>query len=159
MIPKGEKGIWEIKEYFGLRSLYRNGKRYLDESYFTYLEKPDLTGKVLISGLGMGYLLEWLVQQDNIESVTCIEISQDLIDLVWEHLELNNKAKIICMDINDYIALGTLSYFDSVFIDIWDAKEAGAKKSMTDMKTLFLNTFAVDKIGFWQEQKFLTGEF
>ena len=158
MIPNGKKGVWEIQNHNGMTILLKNSKPYLDNTYFDCIgDLSRLTGKVLCSGLGLGFIIEHLVKKPEIESITCIEISQDLIDLVWEHLEKNGKAEIICMDINDYLALNTFSYLDSVFIDIWYPNENGAREGIISVRSELEKSMEAERIVIWEERKFMDG--
>ena len=62
-------------------------------------------------------------------------------------------------DIIDYIDLGTLSYFDTFFIDIWMPYQIGAKAEMISMRSLLENDFSANSILMWEEQKFLDGVY
>ena len=82
----------------------------------------DASGNVLLAGLGTGVFPELSLNNQNITSVTVVEISQEVIDLVLQkkpHLN-NPKIKIINADFFEY-AKQTTDKFDWILGDIWDA--------------------------------------
>ncbi len=50
-------------------------------------------GKILILGLGIGMVPAWLSKHEDVESIDIVEINQEVIDYVGEHL-VNNFPKI-----------------------------------------------------------------
>lgn len=76
-------------------------------------------GHVLIGGLGLGMIPLNLQEYDDVLSITIVEISEEVIELVAKKLPFNDKVKIICADIMDWEPeAGT--EFDYVWLDIWD---------------------------------------
>ena len=59
----------------------------------------NATGDVLIGGLGIGLVNEVLIDNDDITSVTIVENSQDVIDLVWEHCAKDDRFTLIQEDL------------------------------------------------------------
>lgn len=82
------------------------------------------TGNVLTFGLGLGYYAYMVSEKDDVESVTVVEINDDVIDLFNQHIlpQFNNrdKIKIIKADAFEY-AQNNLSKgnYDFVFTDLW----------------------------------------
>lgn len=74
-------------------------------------------GNVLIGGLGLGYIAKMLANKPSVEFVTVIEKEQDVIDLVWKHLKIENGV-VIHADLFDYLAK-TKEKFDWAYYDIW----------------------------------------
>ena len=56
-------------------------------------------GDVLVGGLGIGMVLLAVQAKEDVNSVTVVELHQEIIDLVAPQLELNNKVNVICGDI------------------------------------------------------------
>lgn len=77
------------------------------------------TGKVLVNGLGLGVILKALVDKPDIEHVTVIEISQDVINLVGPTFKDNPKVTIIHADAFTYKPPKGVRY-NAVWNDIWD---------------------------------------
>jgi len=149
-IPDGENGAWRIdtvtvddkaSELTRLRAminghgrytppgeykmLYRNGTLVMsdtpDECRDHHAVIYEAKGHVLIAGLGIGMVLKAVASKPEVTKVTVIELSQDLIDLVWPHYEaeFGEKIEVICADIMEWKpAKGTK--YDVAWFDIWD---------------------------------------
>lgn len=143
-VQDGKKGEWSIEtfnveEEDALFSRSRNGinavpagtyKRLLRKNTVVMSNTPmeirtnrafirAARGNVLINGLGMGMVLESVLKKPEVESVTVIELSQDLIDLVSPYFANEEKLKIIQASAFDYKPEKG-AYFDTVWHDIWD---------------------------------------
>lgn len=78
-------------------------------------------GDVLIAGLGIGLVLTLIVKKPEVKSVTVIEISQDVINLVEPHIRrylsgMHKDLRIVCADI---FAWQPDKKYDTIFFDIW----------------------------------------
>ena len=76
-------------------------------------------GDVLICGLGIGLVLLPLLGNPKVTSITVIEKTQDVIDLVLPQIksfDTENKLKVICADCFEWVAEDR---YDIIFIDIW----------------------------------------
>lgn len=84
-------------------------------------------GDVLVGGLGLGYAAVKLCERDEIESVTVIELSQDVINLVAPHVA-HPKLTVICADLDKWVVdqakLGE-RWFDFAFYDTWQSDGEG----------------------------------
>jgi hypothetical protein len=80
------------------------------------------TGDVLIAGLGIGMILNPILGKENVHSVTVIEKSQDVIDLVGKSYMTNHpqssKLRVINANIFDWKPMKGLR-FDTIYFDIW----------------------------------------
>lgn len=80
-------------------------------------------GKVLTYGLGLGYFAYMASQKEDVESVTVVEMSRDVIELFEEYIlpQFPNKDKIRIIE-GDALKFardgGALGY-DFLFADIW----------------------------------------
>jgi len=74
-------------------------------------------GDVLIGGLGIGLILLAIQDKPDVNSITVIEKSQEVIDLVAPQLPLNDKVKIVCDDAFTY---KPGKKYDCIYMDIWD---------------------------------------
>lgn len=93
-------------------------------------------GNVLIAGLGLGVALKAILEKDDVESVTVVEISPEVIQLVGKHFESDTRVNIVQGDIMEYkIPRGV--YFDSVWFDIWDYISAGNVPQMKKLHRRF----------------------
>lgn len=69
----------------------------------TSYSQHDLAyGNVLVTGLGFGILAKALSEKPEVDSVTVIEIEQDVIDAFLSHNTLNSKVSIIQGDATTY---------------------------------------------------------
>ena len=72
-------------------------------------------GNVLVSGLGLGLYLTAVKDMEEVKSITVIEKSKDVIELIGKYYK-NDKIKIINDDIFKY---ETDEHFDLIWLDIW----------------------------------------
>lgn len=86
-------------------------------------------GKCLTMGLGIGVLpYLWLLKEE-VESVTVVELNQDVIDLFEKYIrpqfKTDKKLEIIHSDAFDYYNREFLSLFDYVYADFWESTQDG----------------------------------
>jgi hypothetical protein len=90
-----------------------------DHSYFVHKAE----GHVLINGLGLGWVVEALLRKPEVKTITVIEKSLDVINLVAEHYEKkcpkDKKLWILQGDALYYQPPKNKKY-DAVWHDIWD---------------------------------------
>jgi len=79
----------------------------------------EATGHVLINGLGMGMLLEAILQKPEVLSVRVVETDADVIALVGPHFASDPRVTIVQADAFDY-KLARGERYDFVWHDIWD---------------------------------------
>jgi hypothetical protein len=130
-IPEQETQNWYIKKVYGdSSSIYTNaidrpcsGKAepvdeytflcqknpnsiVMADTYHEYREHGHLwenaSGDVLIGGLGLGLVNNFLIKCERVNSVTIIENSQEVIDIVWPYCEKNDKFSLIKANIEEY---------------------------------------------------------
>ena len=79
-------------------------------------------GHVLINGLGIGMVLQAVACKPSVTKVTVVEISQDVISLVWPHYQkmFGDKIGVVLGDAYKYQPPRGESY-GYVWHDIWDA--------------------------------------
>lgn len=116
-------------------------------------------GRVLVGGLGLGYFVKKLQEKDNITKVTVVEISQDVINLVWKQLRLDSRFSIIHMDIKKYLKIRICTReFDWVYLDTWRGDdESEFVNTVLPLKRLVHKTVCkkVNHILSWQEDVML----
>lgn len=74
-------------------------------------------GNILIAGLGLGLIVLAVQNFANVKSITIIEKSKEVIELVAPQLPLNEKVKIIEGDIFNFVP--SMKY-DIIYFDIWN---------------------------------------
>ncbi|SHI00485.1 hypothetical protein [Desulfosporosinus lacus] len=86
-------------------------------------------GKCLTIGLGIGVLPYLWLLKDEVESVTVVEINQDVIDLFEKYIRPQfrtaKKLEIIHGDAFDYYNEDFLNQFDYVYVDFWESSGDG----------------------------------
>ncbi|APQ78869.1 TPA: hypothetical protein LA742_003542 [Clostridium botulinum] len=75
-------------------------------------------GDILIAGLGIGLIVLAIQNKKEVKSITVIEKSSDVIDLVAKQLPLNSKVKIINADIFKWKC--EKNKYDVIYLDIWN---------------------------------------
>ena len=116
-------------------AVLENGREWMtlqpNEMVTTYPAIRAAHGRVLTFGMGLGYFAYHAAQKENVESVTVVDISPDVIDLFKTHIlpQFPNKEKIniVCEDAFSFADTKMAGRFDFVFADIWhdagDGKE------------------------------------
>jgi len=80
----------------------------------------NVKGDILIAGLGLGIIITVVQDLSEVKSITIIEKSQEVIDLVVSQLPLNDKVKVIRADIFEWLPKPGTRY-DTLYFDIWSA--------------------------------------
>ncbi len=149
-VPPGKIGNCEVLQFtvskadesMGRIRAMSHGGRYVPAGEYTGLyirnqlvmsDTPDeigdhlrpihhATGNVLINGLGIGVVLQGIAEKSDVTHVTVVEISQNVIDLVFPHYfkKFGNKIECICADAFEFKPPKGIRY-NYVWHDIWDA--------------------------------------
>jgi len=93
-------------------------------------------GDVLIAGLGLGMIVLAIQDDPTITSITVIEKSIDVIELVTPQLPLNDKVTIIHDNIFAWKPKRGIRY-DTIYFDIWPAICGDYYEEMKDLKRKF----------------------
>lgn len=91
-------------------------------------------GNVLVAGLGLGMYLYNIKDKKNIESITVVEYSDEVIQMVGKYFKKYDKIKIINDNIFDYIP--NIKY-DFAFFDIWSDISEENRKEFQILKEKF----------------------
>lgn len=143
-VPEGRKGQWRVEKFHvseedSVFSYLRGRGRGLPAGHYTRLKRGSTLvmsdsldemddhrkfvdaahGDVLIAGLGIGMVLQAVLDKDDVKHVTVLEISQDLIDLVGPHYteKYGDKLTIVCADAYEFDYDGK---WHCAWFDIWD---------------------------------------
>lgn len=138
-IPKGEKRLWRTMKVKCPHSRhwpagdYTTLLRYTDATLYTggetvMADNPvelskhlqaatTAAGRVLVTGLGLGCVLRMLQANPRVESITVVEISPDVIDLVWPYTS-HDRIELIQADAVDFLRK-TKRTWDCAWHDIW----------------------------------------
>lgn len=113
---------------------------YNDLTYLSFMadlltenQYPD----VLVSGLGLGVIPQWLASEKS-SRVDVIELNQELIDAISGMGYLNANVNIIQSDIYQYT---TEKQYDLIYLDHWFFPD----KDYTNQRTQLINTFSGNK--------------
>jgi len=127
LIPAARKGVAEIKHPTGPEAccqLWVDGKCVMNAapSLEIGLNRPVIEaarGDVLITGLGIGYILIPILAKPEVRSVTVIEKCQDVVDLVLPYLA-HPKLTVILADAYEWVPSET---YDTMWFDIYPHDE------------------------------------
>lgn len=115
----------------------------------------NANGKVLTFGLGIGYYPYMCLLKDNVESITIVEVNQDIIDMFNKYIlpqfKTDKKIEIIKGDMYNYYNRDFMSNFDYIFVDTWDSNCDGLEHYKKLMKTGIREA----NIGYWIEDSIL----
>lgn len=113
-------------------------------------------GKVLVLGGGLAYYPYMISLKDNVSEITIIESDERIYHLIKDMILSqfkSKKTKIILDDAEEYIENNNLSYYDTVFFDIWKDNITGAEcmKKFTKYELCYPNI----KFQYWLEDSIL----
>lgn len=87
-------------------------------------------GRVLVLGMGLGYYQYVVSMKENVESVTVVEISPEIIEIFREnllpHFKCRDKISIINADAVKFMESVKVGEYDFIFADIWEGIVDGA---------------------------------
>ena len=105
-------------------------------------------GDVIIFGLGIGLIVYPLLQDDDIKSITIIEIDKELIDQTsYLLLESDTKSKLSIINQNAFQYEDNKKY-DTIYFDIWPLINKEAFKEMKILSEKFSKNL---KDGGWMD--------
>ena len=111
-------------------------------------------GKVLTYGLGLGYFAYRASEKEDVESVTVVERSRDVITLFEEHIlpqfPNRGKIKIVCSDAFDYAEHeAPREGFDFIFADFW--RDAGDGRDLMLQMKEYEKLSPMSEYAYWLE--------
>ena len=115
-------GMREHRMYDGTYvRLHINGELMMSDTAMERITNIDFIenakGRVLVAGLGVGLILQAVLNKPDVTEVVVVEKYQDVIDLVAPRFE-HPKLKVVCADIFEY-ELSKEVKFDTIYFDIW----------------------------------------
>lgn len=75
-------------------------------------------GNVVVGGLGIGLILMAIQDKEDVRTITVLEKSKEIIQMVGEQLPLNKKVKIIQADVFEWEPKES-DCFNTIYMDIW----------------------------------------
>jgi hypothetical protein len=147
-VPDGISGNWSVRtftvseddsRFTALRSSFKGGRGYVPAGEYKELRRgntivmsntPDeirdfmgfvwkASGQILVNGLGLGVLLQALLNKEDITQITVIEKSQDVINLVAPTYLKDSRVVIVNADAFEYTPPKDI-FYDYIWHDIWD---------------------------------------
>ncbi len=143
-IPDNKIGDWAIETFVvneigSVLSLFSYGSRFVAPGTYKKLKREGVMvmsntpaeiddclplyyaarGNVLINGLGLGVCLRGILGKEGVKSITIIEKSKDVIDLVSPYIN-DERVTIICADAFEWVPPEGMVY-DCVWHDIWNS--------------------------------------
>ena len=99
-----------------------NGKTFVmtdrkseSDEHAIFFNQP-LKGNVLVTGLGIGFVNEYLIKVPEIEKVVIVEKYQEVIDMVWPYCKKDDRFEIVQADADTW---APTMYFDYAWLDHW----------------------------------------
>jgi hypothetical protein len=135
-----------IQPNFPYVTLYKKGQKVMmsdvpmeKSTNQNFINKAN--GDVLIFGLGLGLIILPLLQDEEISSITVVEIDEGLINLVkpiLDKYDSHKKLKIIKEDaFNFHTKLINGEKFDSIYFDIWISITADNTEEMLKLGSIY----------------------
>ncbi|MBQ3064444.1 MAG: hypothetical protein IJC99_06570 [Clostridia bacterium] len=132
MIPQ----IGFFREEYPYPAMLEGGREWMtllpNEMVTTQPAIQAARGRVLTFGLGLGYFAFHAAEKDEVESVTVVDISPDVIELFRTHIlpqfPHKEKIRLVCKDAFAFAAEDMAGNFDFLFADIWH--DAGDGKAL-----------------------------
>ena len=121
MIPENKIGNFKIVYERNTVALYQKSSLWMELTTREKAHHQDaiekIEGRVLVGGLGLGYIVEEFTKKPEVTEIIVVEIAQEVVDLVWQYID-TSKSKIVIADIFDYLKK-TDEKFDWVYLDCW----------------------------------------
>jgi len=99
------------------------------------------SGRVLIAGLGIGMVLQAVLDKDDVGHVTVVELSEAVLRMVAPHYRARygERVEIVQGNILDWCPPKDthLNPYDAAWFDIWDTKCSDHVKDMTRLNRRF----------------------
>ena len=118
-------------------------------------------GDVIIFGLGLGLILFPLLEDEEINSITVIDNSIDIINTIGpiiKNYDVNDKLTIINGDVFTYYQQLNDAKFDVAYFDYWNIVDSTIQTDMETLKELYKNNIKeTGQIMYWCEDLFTNG--
>lgn len=125
-------------------------EKFTNQAFLNYAK-----GRILIAGLGIGMLPASLSKKEDVESITIIELNQEVIDLVEplirKYVKNADKIKIVQADAYKYPSEHLNERYDFVYLDIWDTfpGEAEDLEMLNKIIELYIPICPSSRINAW----------
>ena len=146
-----------LKDDYIYYDLFKGNHRIINNSFsqlFTqYVPYVKAKGRVLLGGFGLGIFAKMLCLKENVESITSIEYSSDIIKLCGSH---NKKLKLEEGDFYSYLKNSDISSYDYIFIDTFtDSNDYSVyPEIIIPLRKFLLENYPAIPFDFWSEEEF-----
>jgi len=91
------------------------------EIFLLHIGIKEMKGKVLIGGLGIGYVVSKVLEKDNVDKVIVVEKNKNIIKLIGNQYKkiYGDRLEIVNEDLFKYLK-NTKEKFDTAHLDIWN---------------------------------------
>lgn len=146
-----------FKEKYPFPAVLENGREWMtlqpNEMVTTWPAIGEARGRVLTFGMGLGYFAYHAAEKPEVESVTVVDLSADVLELFRTHIlpQFPNKEKIklVQKDAYAFAEEDMAGNFDFVFADIWHDVGDG-REPYLKMKQ-YEQSFPDIRFSFWLE--------
>ena len=153
MIPQ----IGFFTEEYLFPAVLENGREWMtllpNEMVTTRPAIKQAKGRVLTYGLGLGYFAYHASEKENVESVTVVDVSEDVIELFKTHIlpqfPHKEKVRIVKADAFAFAESQMEGNFDFVFGDIWH--DAGDGRELYLRMKAWEEKYPQIRFSFWLE--------
>lgn len=143
-----------LEEDFNYYEIFYKTERLMDNSgteiFEHYVPYLHAQGKVLVGGLGLGFITKLMSQKENVEKITTVEISEDVIKLCGFE---DNKVKIVNDDFYSFIRNNDLNEYDYVYIDTYTSGSNIYPGIVIPTRKYLLEKYPAIMFDFWQEDQ------
>lgn len=118
---------YKFKDYY--YALLKSGDVLMTTDVFEVLTNQfffnNVSGDVLIFGLGLGWIIFPLLSDDRVKSIKVVEIDTDIISFIGDKvkkMDINNKVTIVNGDLYDWYRCDSSKY-DFIYFDIYNTPQ------------------------------------
>lgn len=136
-VPERKIGIWSVVQEQDYLVLKEGRHRWMctqPTEVDTHREAArQCFGNVLIGGLGLGIIVKLLQENPKVTNIDVVEISQEVIELVWPYLDTPNDC--INDEIRNYMRTTKVKY-DCIYLDTWRDEHVQYELSVLPLRIL-----------------------
>ena len=144
-------------EKYPFPAVLENGREWMtlqpNEMVTTWPAIKEAKGRVLTFGMGLGYFTYHAAEKPEVESVTVVDISEDVLELFRTHIlpqfPHKEKIRLVKKDAYAFAEEDMAGNFDFVFADIWH--DAGDGREPYLRMKEYEKRFPDIKFNFWLE--------
>jgi len=124
----------------------------------TYMERAsniiavhEARGRMLIAGLGLGYVLVPILRKPEVAHVTVVELVPDVVDLVEPAVRSHVPGDKLTVVVGDIFTWTPTEIYDTIYFDVWADICEDNLEDITRLKRRFARRHR-GWMGAWEEQ-------